>query len=100
MATKVEVLNDPTYEQFMLMGMIQAARVIVVEANNVPRTDARKAFARAILTNPIPYVSVFKYLGIVSFDTTNWATLTETQKITGANTLVTASFNEAGNIYI
>lgn len=99
MATKIEVLNDSTYSQFIVMGVIQAAREVLAESNNAPLGDVRKRFARSLLENPQGYVEVFKSLVIVDLDTSTWEVTSETQKINGARIKVLAIFNEAGRIF-
>lgn len=97
MATKIQVLNDPTYDQYIMMGAITASRNVIAE-NGVPLSHFRKAFAKRILSDPLSIINVFKSLVIVSFDTSTWEALTETQKINGAVTLCTSVFNEAAGI--
>lgn len=99
MATKIQVLADPTYQQYIMMGIIQASRNINQESNDTPGGDKRKSFARSILSNPSGYIGVFASLVVVSFDTSTWEVLTEAQKVSGATTLCSQCFNEAANIY-
>ena len=99
MATKIQVLNDPDYSQYIMISMITVARNIIAEASNVPFHAQRLTAARQILQNPLAHISTFKSLVVVSFDTTNWEALTETQKISGGVTLVGNVFNEAMYIF-
>lgn len=99
MATKIEVLNDVEYAQYVMIGMIQAARNVLAESNSTPRANLRKDFAKRILSNPQADIETFKSLMIVSFDTSNWGTFSEQQKIDGGTILAAQVFNEAGGIY-
>lgn len=100
MAKKTEVLNDPEYDQYIMIAIIQASRDVVVEAATTPLTDARKAFARNILSNPEAYVAVFRPLTIVNLDTTGWTPgQSETIKIAAVKAVIVNTFNEAGNLY-
>jgi hypothetical protein len=82
-----------------MIGMIQVSRDVLAESSNTARGDVRKEFAKRILASPQSMISIFASLVIVDLDTTNWATFTEAQKISGGKTRVAAVFNEAGNIY-
>lgn len=99
MATKIQVLNDVTYQQYIQIGMLLAARQVNAEVDASAKGQARTALARQILTSPSGLLGVFMSLCIVSFDTSTWEVLTETQKISGAQSLCYSVFNEAGNIY-
>jgi len=93
MATKKAVLEDDDYEPAVVIGMIMAARTIALDL------DSRKReFARIVLTDPWKYVSIFKYLIIVNLDTTNWGSMSETQKISATEIEAYNVFSQAGNI--
>lgn len=99
MATKIQVLNDATYQQYIQIGMLLAARQVNAEVDSSAKGQARQALARQILNSPSSLLGVFMSLCIVSFDTSSWEVLTETQKISGAQSLCYSVFNEAGGIY-
>jgi len=82
-----------------MIASIQVARDVISENAQTPNHDKRLVFARQILQNPSSSNSVFKSLVIVDLDTTNYDSLTEAQKISGAKTRVANVFNEAGYIF-
>jgi len=93
MATKKAVLEDDDYEPAVVIGMIMAARTIASDL------DSRKRqFARIVLTNPVDYIPIFKYLIIVNLDTTNWGSMSEPQKIAATEIEAYNVFSQAGNI--
>lgn len=99
MATKIQVLNDNEYAQYIMISMITVARNIIAESSSVPLHGQRVVAARQILQNPLDKISTFKSLCVVSFDTSTWESLTEAQKISGGATLVGNVFNEACYIF-
>jgi len=98
MATKIQVLADPTYEQYIMMGMVNVSRTVLQEVSSVDKAHLRKNFAKSILRDPTAYVLTFKSVAIVSFNTATWETLSEAEKITGATTLCGNIFNEIAGI--
>jgi len=99
MASKVEVLRNQDYADYIMISMITVSRNIIAEATNIPFHAARVVAARQILQNPLTRIGEFKSLAITLFDTSTWESLTEAQKISGGVSLVGQVFNEAMYIF-